>query len=162
MSLRGKRGVTLIELVILIVILAVIGMVGAPVLVSTYDCYVTERDLLVSDARAQVAMDRMAREIRLADPANITTFSAGTLSFTLNGSSVSYSRNGQNQLLRNSDVLATGATGLGFTYLRQDGSQATAASQIWKIQVSLQLAVPQVGTESLATTVFLPTGATTR
>ena len=162
MGPRHERGFTLIELVVLIVVLSALGMIGAPILKATYTCYVAERDALAVDSQAQVAMDRMAREIRMVDPATITTFTSSTLSFHANGSSVSYSRNAQGRLLRNSDVLAVGVSALTFSYLRQDGSQATLTSQIWKIQFGLQFSVAQLGTESLTTTVLLLPGAATR
>ena len=163
MGFSGKKGFTLIEAVIGICILSVLGAIGAPMLVSATRSYVMGRNILSTDAQAQLAMERMVRETRLVDPANITTFTANSLSFTLNGAPVSYSLNAQKQLLRNSDILATGVSGLSFAYFRFDWTTpVTQASQIWRIQIGLQLAVDQVGTEELTTSVFLPSGANNR
>jgi prepilin-type N-terminal cleavage/methylation domain-containing protein len=163
MEFQGEKGFTLIEAVIVIVILGVLGAIGAPMLVSATRSYVMERNILSTDAQAQLAMERMVREIRLIDPANITAFTANALSFTLSGAPVSYSVNAQKQLLRNSDILATRVSGVSFAYFCSDwATPVTQASQIWRIQIGLQLTVDQVGTQGLTTSVFLPSGMNKR
>jgi prepilin-type N-terminal cleavage/methylation domain-containing protein len=163
MPFSSQKGFTLIEAVIVIVILTVLGAIGAPMLLNATRVYIMERNILNTDAQAQLAMERMAREMRLIDPVNITAFTANNLSFTLNGAPVSYSLNAQKQLLRNTDILATGVSGVTFAYFRTDWiTPATAASQIWRIQIQLQFTVDQVGTQRLTTSLFLPSGASYR
>jgi prepilin-type N-terminal cleavage/methylation domain-containing protein len=163
MEFSGEKGFTLIEAVIVIVILSVLGAIGTPLLMSATRSYMMERSIINTDAQAQLAVERMVREIKLVDPANITAFTANSLSFTLNGAPVSYSLNAQHQLLRNSDILATGVSGLSFAYFRTDWTTpATQASQIWRIQIQLQFAVDQVGTQGLTTSLCLTSGASYR
>jgi prepilin-type N-terminal cleavage/methylation domain-containing protein len=165
MKLSDQKGVTLIEVVVVIVILGVLGVLGAPILMSATRIYVMEKSILSTDAQAQLAVERMVREIRRiqVSAANPTLFTVNRLSFTLDGAQVTYSLNAQSQLLRNSDILATGVSGLSFTYFRTDWTTpATAASQLWGIQIQLQFAIDQVGTQRLTTSVSLPYGASYR
>ncbi len=157
--LYERKGFTLIEAIMVIVVLGIMGAITVPLLVQAVRSYMLESNILDADAQGQLAMERMAREIRLVNPANITTFNVSTFAFTLNGESVSYSRNAQNQLLRNTDLLAAGVTSLAFAYYGSDWTTITADREhIWRIKISLTISADQVGGIALSTSTFLRIG----
>ncbi|OPY70626.1 MAG: hypothetical protein A4E57_00470 [Syntrophorhabdaceae bacterium PtaU1.Bin034] len=116
----NRKGFTLVEVIIVIVVLGIVTALAAPLLVQAVRSYTIESDILSADAQGQMAMERMAREIRLIKPADITTFTSGTFAFILDGVPVSYARDGQNRLMRNSDPLASNITSLSFAYFGSD------------------------------------------
>ncbi len=153
-------------MIIVIITVSVIAAATAPIFMSGFRAFFWARDVANVNSEAELAMERMAREIRGIDPSNITTCTATQLSFTLSGVSVSYSRNTvQNKLLRtaagNADLLASNVTGLTFSYYKDDWTTTVTPSEIWSIRFVLQFTGAQA-TESLRTTVFLRSGNKSR
>jgi hypothetical protein len=147
-----------------IMVFGLIAVAITPMITSGVNAYFRVRDVTDVNARAELAMDRMAREIRDIDPATITSYSSSQLSFTSSGNTVTYSV-ASNTLSRTlsgtADHLATNVTSLTFTYYQDDWTTPTAASQIWSIRFVLAVAGTYT-TESLRTTVFLRGGNKSR
>jgi prepilin-type N-terminal cleavage/methylation domain-containing protein len=173
-SRKSQCGFSLIEMIIVIVTVGIIAFATAPIFMSGFQAFFWVRDVTDLGGQAELAMDRMAREIRGIDPANITTFTETQLSFNLNGTTpVTYSRDaGQKRLLRtvsgNADLLASNVDSLTFKYIRQWSSAGAITETLQKSEirwvrfiVSVQASGTQV-TETLQTTVFLRSGNKTR
>lgn len=142
--IADQRGFTLIELVLTIILVGIIAGMASVFLRQGLNAFVAE------DARADItnqgrlAMERMAREMRMIRSRTAADLpgccNAGTLSFVdLNGSAIAYTTAAGNTITRNGTALAAGDTiVLNFSYFQQDGSTpATLATQVWSIQVDL-------------------------
>ncbi|MBF0611547.1 MAG: prepilin-type N-terminal cleavage/methylation domain-containing protein [Magnetococcales bacterium] len=109
-------GFTLIELVITIMLLAVIGGLGGSVVQVVYDSFSTANIRQELDSRGRYAMERMARELRGASRASISSGSGNSITFTdQSGTSVTFSKSDTNNLMRGSSVLTANVTTLNFT-----------------------------------------------
>jgi type II secretory pathway pseudopilin PulG len=160
--LAEERGFSTIEMIITLILVAIIGIVFTPVLTGAVKGYMWEQAVVGTNAQAQLAMERMAREMRGMAPTDITSFSATQITFVMNGIPVTYGRNGENQLLRNSDVLATGVSSLSFGYFGDDWTSAVAqAGEIWRIRIAMTL-IGDGLSETVQTSVFLHSGSTNR
>lgn len=150
-AIRSERGFTLVEVVLVVVLLSLFGaLFGLGFVAST-------RATLAVDTRkealqnARVALDRMAREVRMirsATAADITTTipTASDLQFTdTYGNAIQFQLTGGN-ILRNADILAGNVTALTFSYLKNDGTAAASEAEIWRIVMDLTVTV---GTESV-------------
>lgn len=142
-----QRGFSLIEMVLVIVIVGIIASVGAQLMGTGFQLYFTGRDTLSVDAQARVALERMTRELRTVRPATSLTMTPATqITFTdETGTVVQYVLGGGN-LMRNTEVLAGGVTGLGFVYLDSTGAVTATAAQVF--YVSVQFTVTQGGMSS--------------
>lgn len=129
-------GFSLIELVIVIVLLGIVSAVAAPFAINAFRAYFTGRDLVETDWQARVALERMTRELRIVRaPADLIITSASDITFTdIDGNSIRYCMGTVagcpgllGELTRNTQPLATGISGLAFSYLQRDGKTATAA-----------------------------------
>ena len=129
-------GFSLIELVIVIVLLGIVSAVAAPFAINAFNAYFTGRDLVETDWQARVALERMTRELRtVRAPAAITMTSGSDLSIVdVDGNAIRYCLGtvgtcpgATGELTRNTQPLATGISGLAFSYLLKDGKTTTAA-----------------------------------
>lgn len=157
--MKGQRGFTLIELILVIILLAIISAGFAAGLVPTMraSMMVDTRKEAIQSAR--MAVDRMMREIRVirtiaTNVPDIQTWTSTDLKFNdMYGKSIEFVRNGAGApytLLRYensvSNTLSGDVQSLSFTYLKKDGSAASAVGEIWRIQISLQV---KVGNETV-------------
>jgi len=133
----NKFGFTLMEMVIVIVLVAAFILALSLLLnpaIRTWS-FITFRNEEVAQAR--VAFDRMAREIRSL--VNLTSASATNMSFTAaDNTTISFGLSGNN-LLRNSDILANGISGLLFSYYNINGSATNNTSQVRRIDIQMNL-----------------------
>lgn len=147
-----SNGFTLVEIVITIVLVSVIAAIAAMIILQGIQGYVSEASRSDVYYQARLAMERMAREIRLIrSPADITSLSNTNLQYTDVNNSIAgfnwtaptlYRWNGAG-----SDVLASGITAFSFSYLQQDGVTAAAtAAAVRYVDISL---TAQQGAESL-------------
>ena len=143
-----QRGFSLIEVILVIVILGIIVGVGAQFMGTSFQLYFSSRDNLNVDAQARAALERMTRELRAIRPATSLTMTPATqITFTDEaGTVVQYILSGGN-LLRNTQVLAGGVTGLGFEYLNSTGAVTATPAQVFYI--SVQFTVTQGGKSSI-------------
>lgn len=122
----NPKGFTLIEIVITIVIIGILAGLAAVIILQGVRAYSTEQSRSDVHYQARLAMERMAREIRIIrSPAAITVSTATNLRFTdVNGAVLGfqwinptvYRWNGAGN-----DVLATGVNPFSFNYFRNDG-----------------------------------------
>lgn len=141
---RGEAGFTLVELVLVIVLLGIVSAVAAVPLMEGARIFTSGEVRADLNNQGRLAVERMAREIRMARSRTAADLpgccNAGTLSFVdLNGSAIAYTTAAGNTITRNGTALAAGDTVvLNFSYFQQDGSTpATLATQVWSIQIDL-------------------------
>ena len=158
-----------------IIVVGIISVAVAPIFFGGFQAFFTARNLAGMNAQAELAIDRMAREIRGIDPSqdldSTTLPTAAQLKFRIyNGTAqaawVTYALSGAN-LMRNTDTLASNISGLAFSYYKPDGTALTPpltlaqAQGIWLVRITVQ-AVGGSLSESLRTTIFLRSGPVSR
>jgi prepilin-type N-terminal cleavage/methylation domain-containing protein len=169
--LFSGKGFSMIELIMVIVVAGIISVAVAPIFFGGFQAFFTAQNYADMNAQAELAMDRMAREIRGIDPSqdldSATLPTASQLKFHIyNGTAqaawVTYSLSGTN-LMRNTDTLAINMSSLAFAYYKSDGTALTPpltlaqAQSIWLVRVAVQAAGGSLS-ESLRTTIFLRSG----
>jgi len=135
----SMTGFTLIEMIMTIVILGVIVALGANMIGGSMLAYFAGRDLTELDTRGRMAVERLTRELRAVRSATATDLNIATLGQVrfndMRGNSVCFYLAGT-QLMRSADfaaacgttgpqVLVDGVSALNFTYLLNDGVNAT-------------------------------------
>lgn len=151
-SIRNSKGFTLVEIIIAIVIISIIAGIAAMIILQGVRGYSDEEQRSNLHYQARFAVERMAREIRLVrSQPDITTMAANTLQYIdIQGNQMGFQVVGNTiQRAQNatSQPLATGSNvALNFTYLRQDGTPAAVAAQLWFVVIDLTI---QQGSESL-------------
>jgi prepilin-type N-terminal cleavage/methylation domain-containing protein len=159
-AMTNDGGFTLIEAVIVIVILGVIAVMGFSFVVSSADTYqmVTAEGRVATEVYS--AMNRLTRELQFSDVLNVTTpaqtvdgtsAASSSLAFTTitsnfptgwnaavncgncvdNSTSITYSLNGSNQIIRNTaanntQILADGITTFNVTMTRASRAAVVA------------------------------------
>lgn len=136
------RGYTLLELVVAIVVMGVLGGYLVYAVWGSARAYVDLRGRAANAADAHHALELMSREIqeiRSAAPADIPVMAATDLSFTdIGGSPVEYAFSGTT-LTRNGQTLLDRLESFSFAYLKADGTAASAAADLWTVEVSMTL-----------------------
>ena len=142
-----ERGFSLIEMILVIVIVGIIATVGAQLMGTGFQLYFTGRDTLDVDAQARLALERMTRELRAVRPATgLTMVPATEVTFTdVDGTAVRYYISA-GDLLRNTQVLAGGVSGLNFVYTDNGGAVTAIPAQVRYI--SFQFTATQGGMSS--------------
>ncbi|MFH0790599.1 MAG: prepilin-type N-terminal cleavage/methylation domain-containing protein [Candidatus Omnitrophota bacterium] len=141
---NNRRGVTLIEMIMAIVIVGVLVGVSSMYVKETIDLwhFLNFRSEVVSQGR--IAMIRMGREIRQIRD-NLSVYNASAIRFRfddINGNNIDYQLIGNN-LMRNSDVLASGVSSLGFIYYNSSNAVipvplvSPTATDIYQISITL-------------------------
>ena len=124
------RGFTLIELALVLLVISFLGVFAGPMLKTIADIMVTEYAINNLNTQGRIAMERMAREIRLIRSAQDLTAGASSISFTdTQGNSIAYSLNGTS-LMRNSQVLSQNISGLSFIYYDSSGDITNTTNDI--------------------------------
>jgi prepilin-type N-terminal cleavage/methylation domain-containing protein len=147
-----SRGFTLIEIVITIVIVSILAGLAAMIILQVITAYYTEQSRSDVHYQARIAMERMAREIRvIRSAADITTLSATNLRFTdVSGTAMGFqwidpTLNRWNGA--SNDVLASEINPFSFSYYQTDGvTPAVLAANVWFIQIDM---TSVQGTETL-------------
>ena len=136
------RGYTLLELVVAIVVMGVLGGYLVYAVLGSAQAYVDLRGRAANAADAHHALELMGREIqeiRSAAPADIPVMASTDLSFTdVSGASVEYAFSGTT-LTRNGQVLLDRLEAFSFAYSKADGTGASAAADLWTVEVSMTL-----------------------
>lgn len=136
----NRRGVTLIELVMVITIVGVLTGVSSMYIKETIDLwrFMTFRNELVSGGR--LAIMRMMREIRqIKDNTSINAAETSRLQFVdMNTNSIDYQLTSGN-LMRNTDILASGVNSLTFIYYDINNNLTTTPANIKRINITLQI-----------------------
>ena len=136
------KGFSLFELIMVIVLLGVVGAVATPLMREGFNAYFTGKDINETDWQARVAQERMTRDLRsVRAPADLTITSASDITFTdVDGNSTRYCMGAiggcpgvAGELMRNAQPLATGVSGLTFSYLTRAGAVTGTAAQVFHI-----------------------------
>jgi len=164
---RGRTsGFTLIEVVMVIVVLGIIGVSVGSLLSQGARSFETMKRARELNAEGVLAMERMARELRLigcatsgnsctAQSTDITAMTSGEIRFvTADSTGMGFRLNAGNIMMRRGsgaadpeDVLVGDASALSFDYFKKDGTTALATTEVWVIGINLTLAS---GSESMA------------
>jgi prepilin-type N-terminal cleavage/methylation domain-containing protein len=148
-------GFSLVELIVVIVLTGILAALGAQMLGKTVESFAFSRDVTKGDWQARVALERLTRDLRMVRaPANLTIVPATAITFSdTDGNNVNYSLS-SSSLMRNTQPLADGISGLAFTYLRSDGNtvETTTSSLVYYITVSFDVS-RSTATTSLRATV---------
>lgn len=137
--IHRNRGATLIEMVIVIIILGIIFTTGTTLFDYAFKTGFIVKDEQQARSRARFALERMSDELRNARSATSADLSpqSNQITFTTNdGVSITYSIVGTD-LMRNSQILAAGASNLSFTYLKEDNTTTVTASEVRCIVISI-------------------------
>jgi prepilin-type N-terminal cleavage/methylation domain-containing protein len=152
---RRSTGFTLVEVVVTIVIVAIIAGIAAATILQGVRAFSTEQSRSDAHYQAKLAVERMAREIRLLrsqTAADIPTMTATDIGFTdIQGSQVRFQLSGST-VRRSGDngatwqTLASGITSLVFGYYQNDGVTVATAATLWYVVID---ATSTEGAESL-------------
>lgn len=145
-----SHGFTLIEIVITIVLVSIIAGLAAMIILQGIRAYSNESTLSDVHYQASLAVQRMARELRMVNRAgNVGTVAIGTITgnpassfiFTdQTGTNVRFWLNGQtlNRTVGGVDsALAVGVTTLDFRHYNILSAPTTTALEVWTIEISL-------------------------
>ncbi len=145
---RRRAGFSLIEMIMVIIVLGVIAAVAAPALSNAFRAYFTGKDIAETDWQARAALERMSRELRtVRSPADLVITSGSDLSFTdIDGNVIRYCLGAvgtcpgaAGNLMRNSQSLASGVSGLTLSYLTRAGAATGVAAQVFYIVTGFTL-----------------------
>lgn len=158
MKATKSSGFTLVEIVITIVLIGILSAIAAVIILQGVRAYSDERSRSDVHYQARLAIERMAREIRLmrwntaTAQAAVTLMNPTDLRYTdIQGRQMGFRLSG-NIVERTEDnaatwqTLATGAQALNFSYFQQDGVTPAAAATLWFVELSM---TDLQGTESL-------------
>ncbi|MDX1902414.1 MAG: prepilin-type N-terminal cleavage/methylation domain-containing protein [Gammaproteobacteria bacterium] len=153
--MHRQTGFTLIELVITIVLAGIIVVVSMKMISQGLNAYLAGENATNAEQQARIALERMTRDIRaIRSSSSISTATSSQLTFTdFSGSSVSYTLSGTN-LLRNSQILASGITSISFTYYDSSGNTTATTASIRYIAMSIN--VTQSNANFTASTAIFP------
>lgn len=132
------RGHTLIELVVVITVLGIVSGLLLHTVSSSAGIYVDLRSRSANAADARHAFELMAREIQeiaSTTTTDISTMTSTALTFnTEGGTSIAYSFSGR-RLTRDGQILLDDLSAFAFAYYKKDGTTASAAADVWTIEV---------------------------
>jgi len=140
MAAKRARGFSILELVMVLVVFGIVSAVAAPIAANGFRAYFTGRDISETDSQARAAIERMTRELRaIRAPADLTAASASDISFVdTTGASIRYCLGAvggcpgtAGDLMRNSQPLAGGISGLTFSFLSRGGAASGAGAAFY-------------------------------
>ena len=139
---RRANGFTLVEVVAAIVLFGIIGAMVARLLAQGFSAYVTGRNIAETDWQGRVALERFTREVRnVRAPADITITSASDFTFVdVDGNTIRYCLGAvgtcpgaAGELMRNTQPLAYGISGVTFSYLTRTAVATAVPAQVFTI-----------------------------
>lgn len=144
----------MVEMVIVIVLIGIIAMTASLLIGQASQTYQKEDNYSAITNQGRLALEAMAREIRMIRSTTDITTSCNTsitpatvLNFTdNNGNLISYSFSGST-LLAGTNPLATNLASFGMTYYDKNYAATTICSAVWTVMISLTVAQ---GNESLS------------
>lgn len=154
---RRSAGFTLVEFIVVIILAGIIFGFGSTLIGKLFSSYALKQDATDADWQAKVALERMARELRMARTATAADLDIASLTqirfVDTDGNGVCFYRNAAaNRLMRSADgpatacgttnpqVLADNITVLGFSYWDNTGATTAAVANVYYLTVSLTVA----------------------
>ena len=140
-----SHGFTLVEVVASIVLFGIVAAMTARILGQGFQSFIIGRNIAETDWQARVALERMTRELRaIRAPADIVMTSASDVTVTdVDGNFVSYCMGtvgtcpgAAGDLTRNTQALATGVSGLAFSYLTRTGAATAIPAQVYYVVIA--------------------------
>lgn len=134
----NSKGFTLIEIVITIVLISIISGIAAMIILQGVRAYSDERNRSDVHYQARLAMERMAREIRMIrSRADITTMANADLQFTdVYGNTVRFNLVGSD-IQRSGSVLASNISPFAFSYYDTAGALTALSANLWLVEIAL-------------------------
>lgn len=134
------RGFTLIEFVFTIILISIISVAINKILFQGYQTILTSNNISEADWQGFIGLERMVNDIHtIRSAADITTIGANQLVFTdVSGNSITFQLSGSN-LMRNSQILASGIQSLSFAYSDAAGSTTATASLVRYISITMTM-----------------------
>jgi prepilin-type N-terminal cleavage/methylation domain-containing protein len=133
---RSGSGYTLVEMVVSITILGIIGLVCSGVILESMRVYSRTVPALDAGYKTDLALRTMKRDIRdLQNTASISSLSATAFTFKDSASNTIAYAMSNGDLTRNGNLLAEGVTSLTFRYWQSNGSTASTAAKVHRIEV---------------------------
>ncbi len=138
------NGFSLLEMIMVTVLLGILAAVAAPIMSSGFNAYFTGKDISETDWHARVALERLSRELRtIRAPADLTITSVSDITFTdVDGNTIRFCMGtvgscpgAAGELMRNAQPLASGISGLTFSYLTRAGAATVVVAQVFYINV---------------------------
>lgn len=159
-----QNGFSLIELITVIVILGIILSMSSLLLSQGFNAFSNSENLLDANSQGQVAIQRMARDIQMIrSPSDITTATSTQLSFTdIDNNTISYTLSGSNLTVTkngNTQTLAVGIHSLTFTYYTSSGTTPPASTALTRY-ITIALVVTQNNVNYTLTTAIYPRNLT--
>lgn len=141
--MKKMLGFTLIEIVISMTLLGLVAITIAPMIYQGIQGALVAKDLSTLDWSARESLERLTRELYALRRDSITTANATTLTFTSNlAEVVTFNYDGVNdELLRNTDLLANNLTSFTFTYYDANGAVTALPVNIRYIAATAQFTV---------------------
>lgn len=141
-----SKGVTLIELIMVITIVGILTTVSSMYIKETIDLWRFLSFRSEAVAQGRLALLRMAREIRqIQNDASVRIAETSRFQFDdMSAAMITYELSGSN-LLRNSDILASGVSGLTFTYYDTSNQEIASPdvspnpTNIYRIDISVTI-----------------------
>lgn len=152
-----SAGFTLVEFIVVIILAGIIFGFGSALIGKLFSSYALKQDATDADWQAKVALERMARELRMARTATAADLDIASLTqvrfVDTDGNGVCFYRvAANNRLMRSADgpatacgttspqVLADNITAFGFSYWDNTGAATAAVANVYYITVSLTVA----------------------
>jgi prepilin-type N-terminal cleavage/methylation domain-containing protein len=152
--LARNAGFTLVEFIVVIILAGIIFGFGSTLIGKLFSSYAVKQDVTDADWQAKVALERMARELRMARSATAADLDIASLTqirlVDTDGNGVCFYRNAAaNRLMRSADgpatacgttspqVLADNVSALGFSYWDNTGATTATVTSVYYITVSV-------------------------
>lgn len=152
----SNAGFTLVEFIVVIILAGIIFGFGSTLIGKVFNSYAVKQNVTDADWQAKVALERVARELRMARSATAADLDIASLTqlrfVDTDGNGVCFYRNAAaNRLMRSADgpttacgttspqVLADNVTALGFSYWDNAGTATAAVASVYYITLSLSV-----------------------
>jgi len=149
-------GFTLVEFIVVIILAGIIFGFGSTLIGKVFSSYAVKQDVTDADWQAKLALERMARELRMARTATAADLDIALLTqirfVDTDGNGVCFYRDAAtSRLMRSADgpttacgttsprVLADNISALGFSYWDNTGATTATVANVYYITVSLNV-----------------------
>jgi prepilin-type N-terminal cleavage/methylation domain-containing protein len=135
---RSQKGFSLLELIITIIIMGIISVIIGKILIQSFNMFSISQNIGEADWQGLFSLEKLTNDIHnIRSAGDITSISSSSFSFVdMAGTTVTYQLSGST-LLRNGLTVASGLSGLTFSYLDDTGAVTASAVRYVSIAVTL-------------------------